>query len=117
MYAASAADLAAAGTADVLMYRSIPNFGCPTKILSDNGTQVCSDLSREVYKLMGIHKFVSPSSFHPERNGGTERVNHSMAKMLSMIVNERQNDWEKIRVIRFPKENVWARAPMAGSSW
>ena len=27
-------------------------------------------------------------------NGGTERVNHTLAQMLSCVVNERQNDWD-----------------------
>ena len=34
------------------------------------------------------------SSYHPNDNGGVERVNHTMAQMLAMVVNERQDDWD-----------------------
>lgn len=45
MYAVSAADFTAAGTASILVDRYIPLWGCPVKRLSDNGTQFRSDLS------------------------------------------------------------------------
>ncbi|CAB1099916.1 unnamed protein product [Ectocarpus sp. CCAP 1310/34] len=34
------------------------------------------------------------SSSTPETNGGTERVNHTMAQMLEVVVNDQQNDWD-----------------------
>ncbi|CAB1099587.1 unnamed protein product [Ectocarpus sp. CCAP 1310/34] len=34
------------------------------------------------------------SSSTPETNGGTERVNHTMAQMLAVVGNEQQNDWD-----------------------
>ena len=37
---------------------------------------------------------LATSSFHPTSNSGTERVNHSMAQMLSCVVNERQDNWD-----------------------
>ena len=46
-----------------------------------------------MYKLLGVRK-IATSSYHPNGNGGVERVNHTMAHMLSMVVNERQNDWD-----------------------
>ena len=30
----------------------------------------------------------------PNGNGGVERVNHTMAQMLAMVVNEQQDDWD-----------------------
>ena len=35
---------------------------------------------------------VNTSSYHPQTNGGTERVNHTMAQMLTVAVNEQQTD-------------------------
>ena len=32
------------------------------------------------------------SAYHPCGNGGVERVNHTMAQMLAMVCNERQDD-------------------------
>ena len=43
---------------------------------------------------MGIRKLTT-SAYHPMGNGGTERVNRTMAQMLSTVVNERQNDWDE----------------------
>ena len=75
------------------MNQYIPLWGCPRTILSDNGLQFCSKLSQSVYQLLGVHK-LAKSSYHPNCNGGVERVNHTMAQMLAMVVNERQDDWD-----------------------
>lgn len=42
--------------------------------------------------IMGI-KEVTTSYFDPQTNGGTERVNHTIAQMPAVAVNERPNDW------------------------
>ena len=83
----------AEGTANILVNQYIPLWGCPRTILSDNGLQFCSKLSQAVYQLFGVHKLAT-SSYHPNCNGGVERVNHTMAQMLAMVVNERQDDWD-----------------------
>ena len=46
-----------------------------------------------MYQLLGVRKLAT-SSYHPNCNGGVERVNRSMAQMLDMVVNERQDDWD-----------------------
>ena len=63
-------------------------------MLTDNGRQFCSKLSRAVCKMLGIRKLTT-SACHAMGNGGTERVNHTMAQMLSMVVNERQDHRDK----------------------
>ena len=35
---------------------------------------------------------IATNSYHPNGNGGVERVNHTMAQMLAMVVNELQNN-------------------------
>ena len=37
---------------------------------------------------------IATSTYHPNANGGVERVNYTMAQMLAMVVNERQDDWD-----------------------
>ena len=93
MYAVTAAEFTAEGTADILVNRFIPLWGCPISLLSDNGLHFCSKLSQAIYKRLGVRK-VATSSYHPNGNGGVERVNHTMAQMLAMVVNERQDDWD-----------------------
>ena len=45
-------------------------------------------LSLAVYKLLGMRK-ISTSAYHPNGSGSVGRVNHTMAQMLAMVVNER----------------------------
>ena len=68
-------------------------MGVPTHHNSDNGLQFRSKLSQAVYQLLGVRKLAT-SSYHPNGNGGFERVNHTMAQMLAMVVNERQDHWD-----------------------
>jgi hypothetical protein len=93
MYAVTDAEFTAEGTADVLVNKYIPVSGCPISILSDNGLQFCSKLSVAILKLLRVRK-IATSAYHPSGNGGVERVNHTMAQMLAMVVNERQDDWD-----------------------
>ena len=65
----------------------------PTQHLLGRRLQVCSNLSQAVYKLLGVRK-VATSSYHPNGRCGVERVNHMMAQMLALVVNELQNDWD-----------------------
>ena len=75
------------------MNQYIPLWRCPRTILSDNGLPFCSKLSQAVYQLLGVHK-LSTSSYHPNCDGGVEQVNHIMAQVLAMVINERQDDWD-----------------------
>ena len=93
MFPVTAAEYTAEGTANVLVNKYIPLWGCPRTILSDNGLQFCSKLSQAVYRLLGVRKLAT-SSYHPNGNGGVERVKHTMAQMLAMVVNEQQDDWD-----------------------
>ena len=44
MYAVSAAEFTAEGTADILVNKYIPPWGCPVSLFSDKGLQFCSKL-------------------------------------------------------------------------
>ena len=87
MFSVIAAEFTAEGTANILVNQYISLWGCPRTILSDNGLQFCSMLSQAVYQLLGVHKLAT-SSYHPNCIGGIERVNHTMAQILDMVVNE-----------------------------
>ena len=79
MFAVTTAEFTAEGTANIMVNRFIPLWGCPSTLLSDNGPQFCARLATAVYKLLGIHKLTT-SAYHPSGNGGVERVNHTMAQ-------------------------------------
>ena len=92
MFAVTAAEFTAEGTANILVNRFIPLWGCPSTLLSDSDLQLCAQLATAVYKLLGVHKLTT-STYHPSGNGGVERVNHTMTQMLAMVCNEHENDW------------------------
>ena len=91
MFPVTAAAFTAEGTANIPVNKYIPLWGCPRTILSDNGPQFCSKLSQAVYQLLGVRKLAT-NSYHRNGNGGVERVNHTMAQMLAMVINEQQDD-------------------------
>ena len=51
MFAVTAAEFTAEGTANILVNRFIPLWGCPSTLLSDNGLQFGAQLATAVYKL------------------------------------------------------------------
>ena len=61
MYAVTAAEFTAEGTANILVNPYIPLWGCPHSILSDNGLQFCSKPSHAVYQLLGVRKIATSS--------------------------------------------------------
>ena len=91
MFPVTASEFTAEGTANILVNQYIPLWGCPHTILSVNSLQFCPSLSQAMYQLLGVHKLAT-SSYHPIGNGGVDRVNHTMAQMLALVVNERQDD-------------------------
>ena len=93
LFAVTATEFTAEATANILVNRFIPLWGCPSTLLSDNGLPFCAQIATAVYKLLGVHK-LRTSAYHPSGNGGVERVNHAMAQMLAMVCNEHQNDWD-----------------------
>ena len=90
---ATTTEFTAEGTANVLVNKYIPRWGWPRTTLSDNGLHSSSKLSQAVNQLLGVHKLAT-SSYHPNGNGGVERVNHTMPQRLAMVVNEQQDDWD-----------------------
>ena len=54
MFAVTAAEFTAEGTANFLVNRYIPLWGCPSTLLSDNGSQFFAQLATAVYQLLGI---------------------------------------------------------------
>ncbi|CAB1116000.1 unnamed protein product [Ectocarpus sp. CCAP 1310/34] len=107
MFAVTTSEFAAKGKAHIFVNHYMTKWKCPTTLLSDNGLHFCSKLSMVIYEVM--IKEVTTSSYHPQTNGGTEPVNHTMSKMLAVVVNEQQNDWDDA-VHKLPQFTVggWA---------
>jgi hypothetical protein len=78
-----------------LVEKVIVRHGPPVEILSDRGSNFMSGVMKQVYKLMNIKK-LNTTSYHPSTNGQVERFNKTLCTMLSMFINEHQNNWDEL---------------------
>jgi transposase InsO family protein len=63
------------------MSRIVCLHGVPKKIVSDRGTQFTSKLWGRLYETLGTQLRFS-STYHPQTDGQTERVNQILEDML-----------------------------------
>ena len=93
-YAVTQDERTAEGTAQIFVEQYIPLWGCPHTLLSDSRSEFVTRLSLAIYKLMRIRK-IATTAFHPKSNGGVERVNHSLAQMISLVISEQRDDGDE----------------------
>jgi len=80
--------------AQVFITEIICRYGAPKFLLSDQGSNFVGKLAQDIWRLLNIKK-IQTTPYHPSTNGRTERFNHTLATMLSMYVNENQQDWDE----------------------
>jgi transposase InsO family protein len=64
----------------------------PKSIISDHDTKWTSEFSDGLCGLLGIIKRMS-TSFHPQTDGQTERVNQTLETYLRTFINYDQDNW------------------------
>ncbi|UYV65651.1 hypothetical protein LAZ67_3004955 [Cordylochernes scorpioides] len=69
--------------------------GAPRFLISDRGSQFTRNLMKEVMKMCKV-KHCFTTSYHPQTNGLTERLNRTLINMISMYVNTDQKNWDEI---------------------
>lgn len=69
--------------------------GAPQSITSDRGTPFIAKLLNEVLRLVSTIHHVT-SAYHPQANGLTERLNHTLANMMSMYIADNHTNWDEI---------------------
>jgi len=67
--------------------------GLPKKIISDRDPKFTSVFWRSLFSILGTRLAMS-TSFHPQTDGATERVNRTLEQMLRGFVNDVQDDWD-----------------------
>lgn len=82
----------AESVAKFLLDNIINRHGCPRAILSDRGATFRSEIVTSLLRNMGVQTCFT-TSYRPSCNGLTERVNKTMADMLSKFVSTDQRDW------------------------
>ncbi|KAG8362701.1 hypothetical protein BUALT_BualtUnG0049300 [Buddleja alternifolia] len=70
-------------------------WGLPKSIISDRDPRFTGRLWTELFKLLGSELCFS-TSFHPQTDGQTERVNALLECYLWHFVSANQHDWAKI---------------------
>ena len=79
-------------TAQLFIDNVYSRFGLPDKIITDRGTQFEATFFQEICKLLGI-KSAMTTAFHPQANGGTERVNREIQVYLSIFCINNPSSW------------------------
>ena len=66
--------------------------GLPSSIVSDRDSKFTSKWWRELHKLLGA-KLLMSTSFHPQTDGQTERINRDIGQIFRAVVRHDQKDW------------------------
>ena len=73
--------ITALGAARLYMVHVWKLHGLPRQVVLDRGPQFVADLTRELYRLLGI-KLAATTAYHPQGDGQTERVNQELEQYL-----------------------------------
>lgn len=105
--AATTTTVNAEGFAKQFVDNVFRSHGLPKKIVSDRDARFTGHFLTEVTKILQIRQAMS-TSFHPQTDGQTERMNRTLEDMLRHYVNPYQNDWDEyLTVVEFAINNAW----------
>ena len=68
------------------------NHGLPSSIVSDQGPQFALQVMGDLCKQLGIQPKLS-TTFHPQMDGQTERMNRDLQQYLHLVTVEKQHEW------------------------
>ena len=75
------------------LIKSFCTFGFPKILQTDNGTEFINHLIHCIKEQCGIeHRIISP--YYPQANGGVERSIATIKKILGIMTEGNENDWE-----------------------
>jgi hypothetical protein len=69
-------------------------FGCPSTIVTDQGTHFINDEIKYITNHF-ILKHTSSIVYYPQGNGQAESTNKVFGTLLTKLVNENKNDWDE----------------------
>jgi len=61
-------------------------------IISDRGLQFVAEMMKELNKMLGTETKLS-TSFYPQTDGQTERMNQELEQYLRFFIDHRQRNW------------------------
>ncbi len=80
------------GWAKILCDKVYAKHRIPQTVISDRGTVFVLKFMKDLYDLLQVKSNAS-TTFHPQTDGQTERVNQEIEKYLCMFINHLQTDW------------------------
>jgi transposase InsO family protein len=93
--------------ARVFVSEVIHLHGIPKKIISDRDSRFTSRFWTSLQSALGTQLNLS-TTYHPEIDGKTKRVNQVMEDMLRMYVMDNQTQWEKyLPLVEFAYNNSY----------
>ena len=81
-------------TANILFKLIFRNHGLPKEIVSDRDPKFTSSCWKTLCKIIGTQLNLS-TSFHPQSDGQSERLNKTISEMLRHFANKKPRDWDK----------------------
>ena len=87
--------LNAAGLVDLVIDNVVTQHGLPSNIVSDRGSKFTSRLWKATCMALGMKVSLS-TTFHPQSDGQTERVNQVWEQYLRIFANYKQDNWSKL---------------------
>jgi len=85
-------DITAEETATLFLNNVWKRFGLPDRIISDRGPQFASQVTKEIWKTLGIKRSMS-TAYHPQTDGETERVNQEIEQYLRSMIMHSPKGW------------------------
>jgi len=79
--------------------------GLPNMVISNHGPQFVSEFMKELNKILGINTKL-PTTYHPQTDGQTERMNQELEQYLRMFMDYCQTNWpEWLAIAEFSYNN------------
>lgn len=86
--------MTASNLSEIYMHEIVRLHGLPSSIVSDRDSKFTSKWWRELHRMLGS-KLLMSTSFHPQTDGMTERMNRSIGQIFHTAVNPDQKNWVK----------------------
>ena len=96
----------AEGVAELFLRQIFPQFGLPSKIISDRDPRFVSKFMKELCHLVGITQNVS-TAYHPRMDGQSERSNQWLEQYLRFWVDYQQTNWHHYLPLAEFAHNSW----------
>jgi transposase InsO family protein len=86
-------DMSTLTVADAFYDNIICRHSVPERLLTDRGTNFCSEVFKHLNERLGIKKIFT-TSYHPQTDGSAERPNRFISAALTAYINDGQSDWD-----------------------